>query len=101
VTDRQRRTEPVEARLARLARATDTVTPRADLAARLAAPYLAGRRPRPRLEALVLQWGRGALAAAALAAAASAALAFQAERAAEQAQLERELDLDEGAGWEP
>ncbi len=89
----------MEERLARLARATEAVTPRADLAARLAAPYLAGRRPQPRLEALVLRWGRGALVAAALAAAASAALAFQAERAADQAQLER--DLDESAGWEP
>jgi hypothetical protein len=97
VTDRQRRTESTEERLARLARATEGVAPRADLAARLAAPYLGGRRPRRRIEALVLPWGRGALVAAALAAAASAALAFQVERSADQAQLE----LDESAGWEP
>lgn len=93
----------MEERLARLARATEGVTPRADLGARLAAPYLAGKKPRRRLEALVLPWGRGALVAAALAAAASAALAFQVERSAEQAQLDRDLDLDldESAGWEP
>ena len=87
----------MEARLARLARATEGAAPRADLAARLAAPYLEGRRPRRRIDALVLPWGRRALAVAALAAAASAALAFQVERSADQAQLE----LDESAGWEP
>jgi anti-sigma-K factor RskA len=97
VVDREREIESNEERLARLARATEGLTPRADLAARLAAPYRAGRRPRRRIEALVLPWGRSALAVAALAAAAAVALAFQVERGADEALLR----LDESAGWEP
>lgn len=103
MTERQRRIESTEERLERLQRATLGVAPRADLAARLSAPYRSGPRPRRRLEALVLPWGRSAMVAAALCAAAATALAFQAERAADAAlvELSLSLDLDESAGWEP
>jgi hypothetical protein len=90
VTSR-RDTETVEARLARLRDATEALAPPVGFDDRVAGA-LRGRRG---LAAVVLPFGRRALAVAALAAAASVALAFQSERSAELA------SSDDVAWWEP
>jgi predicted RNA methylase len=95
VTTHNRQDESMEQRFARLRDETFALAPPGDLAARIAAQAKTRSR-RSGLSAVVLPFGRGALAAAALAAAASIVLAIQTEASTEDAVA----DID-GVTWEP